>query len=104
MSDEFHLNSTIINNKFEKTIELLRIGNHYDTVYSTKTMKNLEVCQNLIFDVLHQRLGLPKKQTDAFLNIQYESKDDNSVKESTHKQKSRHKKSLSDTFNPCFDN
>ena len=44
--------STIINNKFEKTIQIIRIqGTQFDPVYPRSFMKNAGLCQNIVIDV-----------------------------------------------------
>ncbi len=52
ISEEFFLNAILVNNNFEKKIEILRIGNnHYDTVHSKQQMQNIKQTQNLIYEV-----------------------------------------------------
>ena len=51
ISDDLYLHSTTINNGFDKTIEFLRIGHHYDVLDSIQYQEKLKICQNLIYEV-----------------------------------------------------
>ena len=48
ISEEFYLNSMIINNKFNKTVELMRLGNHYDVILSNLKMETKKMCQSIL--------------------------------------------------------
>ena len=43
-TEDQYLNSIIANNKYENTIQIVRIGKHYDLVYSTELFTGYEIC------------------------------------------------------------
>ena len=52
-TEDYYLASTIINTKFEKTIQIIRVqGCQFDPVYSKNFITNAGLCQNLILDVI----------------------------------------------------
>jgi hypothetical protein len=76
------LNAIIFNNKFEKSIQLIRsYGCHFDVVCSQKGMQNIAFCENIVFKVFNEAVHNPKemegtdKYTDTRPRVSTESKD-----------------------------
>lgn len=51
LSEENYLNSTIYNNKFEKTIFLWKTGTHFDVAFDAQKYDVMSFAQNLVYEV-----------------------------------------------------
>lgn len=51
ISEESRLNSQIYNYKYEKNIELFRIGTHYDIIHNAKKAEIIELSREIIYNV-----------------------------------------------------
>ena len=51
ISEENYLNSTIYNNKYEKTINLLKTGSHFDVALENQKYDLMSFSQNLVYEV-----------------------------------------------------
>ncbi|KAL4449175.1 hypothetical protein ABPG74_015557 [Tetrahymena malaccensis] len=75
MSKELVLKSLLFNNRCSKTIQIINMSNHYDSIYSEQEISNLTQCQSILYDILSdQPLSLGKKLDQDLLNIDYEVK------------------------------
>ena len=110
--DDLTLQAMIVNNGFEKKIEIFKNidSDNYETVYPIDYMRTVSFCQNIIFNMLNAVLNKEKKwkniNNNMFINIEYENwckkmvtKNKKALEEHTKILRPRHKKSLSDTIN-----
>jgi len=111
-TEDNYLSSMIINQKYHKTIELLRTkNNHYDPVYSLDYMTKAGVCQNIILNLIDQALTGKKDYKDLnkdnYINYEYnnwiQSQQAQNGLDQFRITRGRHKKSFSDNFNKNFD-
>lgn len=52
ISEDNYLNASIVNYRFQRTIEIIRThGNHYDSVHSKRLMESAGFCQNIVLNV-----------------------------------------------------
>jgi len=70
MTEDQYLTATIVNDKYEKTIRLVRNKNNcYTAVYPKSTLKNAEICKDIILDVSFSLMFLHYfKVTEEVLN------------------------------------
>jgi len=117
ISEDNYLHSTVVNNKFEQKVEIIKShNNHCDAVKSKKFMAAAGICQNILLNIVDNALNSSKTSTpqhafrdingDNYINIEYESwvqQKDELLKEAMKTPKVHHKKSLSDTYKSTFE-
>lgn len=52
VTEDLYLTSLIINNRFERTIQLFKSGSHYDVLYDKGKAEAIKTCQDLLYEVL----------------------------------------------------
>ena len=53
VTEDLYLTNLIINNRFEKTIQLLRSNTHFDVLYDMNKTEAIKISQEIIYQVKH---------------------------------------------------
>lgn len=51
ITEDYYLTSIIINNRFEKTIQLFKQSSHFDVLYDTQMSNAIKISQEIIQEV-----------------------------------------------------
>ena len=54
VTEDLYFTSIIINNRFEKTIQLFKLNGHFDVLYDKQKVDGIKISQDLIFEVINQ--------------------------------------------------
>jgi cold shock CspA family protein len=102
LTDDNYLNATIINNKHQTEIQLIRSrNNHYDPVFKKSTITSAGFCQNIVLNLIERAMN-PQAVTrnynnDNFYNFEFEAwRASRDASAEIPPVKGHHKKSLSD--------
>lgn len=55
VSEDNYLTSTIINNKFDKEVELLKTGSHFDVVFEKERIEAIDISKKIIIDLIYEK-------------------------------------------------